>query len=188
VKLVTVLPVKLSKITSIVFRHLAGVVDVCLIPEVPFELDRLLDHVAKIVDKRGHVVICTAEGAGQVRSKAFWPGDDLSDCACQFRRAYWCCGQTHSCSGGRIARPMCLLEGHCFTCTPSPLRMCCSYRDSAPLSHADMLCLERTSAWSSNVSMELWHALIGVIRPIAHLRRRPWGRTWSGTTQAAIPS
>ena len=44
----------------------AGVVDVCLIPEVPFELDRLLDHVAKIVDKRGHVVICTAEGAGQV--------------------------------------------------------------------------------------------------------------------------
>jgi len=46
---------------------------VCLIPEVPFELDRLLDHVAKIVDKRGHVVICTAEGAGQVRCKAFLP-------------------------------------------------------------------------------------------------------------------
>ena len=45
----------------------AGVVDVCLIPEVPFELDSLLDHVAKIVDKRGHVVICTAEGAGQAR-------------------------------------------------------------------------------------------------------------------------
>ena len=41
--------------------------DVVLIPEVPFELDKLLDHVSKILDKRGHVVICTAEGAGQVR-------------------------------------------------------------------------------------------------------------------------
>ena len=46
-----------------------GVVDVVLIPEVPFELDALLDHVAKTLDRRGHVVICTAEGAGQVRTR-----------------------------------------------------------------------------------------------------------------------
>ena len=45
-----------------------GVVDVVLIPEVPFELESLLDHVAKTLDRRGHVVICTAEGAGQVHS------------------------------------------------------------------------------------------------------------------------
>lgn len=43
-----------------------GVVDVVLIPEVPFELESLLEHVAKTLDRRGHVVICTAEGAGQV--------------------------------------------------------------------------------------------------------------------------
>ena len=41
--------------------------DIVLIPEVPFELDQLLDHVSRILEKRGHVVICTAEGAGQAR-------------------------------------------------------------------------------------------------------------------------
>ena len=43
----------------------AGVVDVVLIPEIPFELDLLLDYVAKTLDKKGHLVICVAEGAGQ---------------------------------------------------------------------------------------------------------------------------
>ena len=43
----------------------AGVVDVCLIPEVPFTLPKLLAHVKKILDARGHCVVCVAEGAGQ---------------------------------------------------------------------------------------------------------------------------
>ena len=43
----------------------AGVVDVVLIPEIPFELDLLIEYVAKTLDKKGHVVICVAEGAGQ---------------------------------------------------------------------------------------------------------------------------
>lgn len=42
-----------------------GVVDVCLIPEVPFAMEKLVDYVRKIVDTKGHCVICVAEGAGQ---------------------------------------------------------------------------------------------------------------------------
>ena len=44
-----------------------GVVDVVLIPEVPFELDLLLEYVGKTLDNKGHVVLCVAEGAGQAR-------------------------------------------------------------------------------------------------------------------------
>lgn len=60
----------------------SGVVDVCLIPEVPFSLDKLCDYVQSVMDKKvcqgcishvgspshglqGHAVICVAEGAGQ---------------------------------------------------------------------------------------------------------------------------
>jgi len=46
----------------------SGVVDVCLIPEVPFEVDGdhgLYAFVNKILEANGHVVICVAEGAGQ---------------------------------------------------------------------------------------------------------------------------
>ena len=39
--------------------------DVVLIPEVPFELDVLLEHVRGLVLKQGHAVIVVAEGAGQ---------------------------------------------------------------------------------------------------------------------------
>eukprot|EP01025_Chloroclados_australasicus_P014485 TRINITY_DN16794_c0_g1_i20.p1 TRINITY_DN16794_c0_g1~~TRINITY_DN16794_c0_g1_i20.p1 ORF type:complete len:478 (-),score=75.03 TRINITY_DN16794_c0_g1_i20:535-1839(-) len=46
----------------------SGVVDVCLIPEVPFQLDGnfgLKKYVAKLLREKGHCVICIAEGAGQ---------------------------------------------------------------------------------------------------------------------------
>ena len=43
----------------------AGLVDVVLIPEVEFQLDPVMDFVDFIVRKKGHCVICVAEGAGQ---------------------------------------------------------------------------------------------------------------------------
>lgn len=45
----------------------SGVVDICLIPEISFSLDKLVAHVDKILERSGHCVICVAEGAGQVR-------------------------------------------------------------------------------------------------------------------------
>jgi 6-phosphofructokinase 1 len=48
----------------------AGVVDVCLIPEVGFELEGekgLFAYIASVLESRGHAVICLAEGAGQAR-------------------------------------------------------------------------------------------------------------------------
>lgn len=44
-------------------------VDVCLIPEVPFALKGtkgLFAYVEKVLEERGHCVMCIAEGAGQV--------------------------------------------------------------------------------------------------------------------------
>ena len=43
----------------------AGHVNVCLIPEVPFALEPFLDHLQQRLDRRGHAVIVVAEGAGQ---------------------------------------------------------------------------------------------------------------------------
>lgn len=46
----------------------SGVVDVVLIPEVPFQLHGpcgLLHYVEQLIEEKGHVVICVAEGAGQ---------------------------------------------------------------------------------------------------------------------------
>ena len=43
----------------------AGVVDICLIPEVHFAEDKLMQHIDRILNKKGHIVICVAEGAGQ---------------------------------------------------------------------------------------------------------------------------
>jgi len=43
----------------------SGVVDICLIPEVKFTLKKLVDYVTKIVNTKGHCVVCVAEGAGQ---------------------------------------------------------------------------------------------------------------------------
>jgi len=42
-----------------------GQVNFCLIPEVRFTLDRLLDALRERLDRRGHAVIVVAEGAGQ---------------------------------------------------------------------------------------------------------------------------
>ena len=50
-------------------RNCAGVVDVCLIPEVKFDLDGpqgLMAYIEKLLTERDHCVICVAEGAGQV--------------------------------------------------------------------------------------------------------------------------
>ena len=49
---------------------MAGVVDVCLIPEVPFVLEGsngLFAYLEKVLEQRGHAVVCVAEGAGQVQ-------------------------------------------------------------------------------------------------------------------------
>lgn len=47
----------------------SGVVDVCLIPEVNFDLygdHGVLEYISGLVRRKGHCVICIAEGAGQV--------------------------------------------------------------------------------------------------------------------------
>ena len=47
----------------------SGVVDICLIPEVPFIMDGpqgLLAYLETVLIQRGHAVICMAEGAAQV--------------------------------------------------------------------------------------------------------------------------
>ncbi|KAI8462809.1 MAG: phosphofructokinase domain-containing protein [Monoraphidium minutum] len=44
----------------------SGVVDVCLIPEMgPISMDKLLAHTSAILDRKGHCVVCVAEGVGQ---------------------------------------------------------------------------------------------------------------------------
>jgi 6-phosphofructokinase 1 len=40
-------------------------VNFCLVPEVPFTLDRLLVELSRRLERRGHAVIVVAEGAGQ---------------------------------------------------------------------------------------------------------------------------
>ncbi|KAJ9512526.1 hypothetical protein QJQ45_018973, partial [Haematococcus lacustris] len=47
----------------------SGVVDACLIPEVPFKLGGptgLLAYLESVIKYKGHCVVCVAEGAGQV--------------------------------------------------------------------------------------------------------------------------
>ncbi|MEO2193244.1 MAG: 6-phosphofructokinase, partial [bacterium] len=55
----------------------SGVVDVCLIPEVAFTEEKLLDFVAGILRAKGHCVVCVAEGAGQDTVDGH-PATDLS--------------------------------------------------------------------------------------------------------------
>jgi len=43
----------------------SGDVDVCLVPEAPFKLDRLLPYLLERVQKRGHATVVIAEGAAQ---------------------------------------------------------------------------------------------------------------------------
>ena len=42
-----------------------GHVNFCLVPEVPFTLERLLAELSRRIERRGHAVIVVAEGAGQ---------------------------------------------------------------------------------------------------------------------------
>lgn len=42
-----------------------GQVNFCLIPEVPFSLDKFLSELRRRLERRGHAVIVVAEGAGQ---------------------------------------------------------------------------------------------------------------------------
>jgi 6-phosphofructokinase 1 len=44
----------------------SGVVDCCLIPEIKFDLKQLTTHIDNVISKKGHCVVCVAEGAGQV--------------------------------------------------------------------------------------------------------------------------
>ncbi|KAJ3673792.1 hypothetical protein LUZ60_005784 [Juncus effusus] len=46
----------------------SGQIDICLIPEVPFNLDGpngVLNHLEHLIETKGFAVICVAEGAGQ---------------------------------------------------------------------------------------------------------------------------
>ena len=42
-----------------------GQVNFCLVPEVPFSLERFLDELTRRLERRGHAVVVVAEGAGQ---------------------------------------------------------------------------------------------------------------------------
>lgn len=47
-----------------------GVVDAVLIPEVQFKMEGptgLFAHLERVLEAKGHAVLCVAEGAGQVR-------------------------------------------------------------------------------------------------------------------------
>lgn len=43
----------------------SGLVDVCLIPEVSFRLDAVMAYLEEVLEKKGHAVVCVAEGAAQ---------------------------------------------------------------------------------------------------------------------------
>lgn len=41
----------------------------CCALQVPFNMDKVLNYMGRILDTRGHVVVCLAEGAGQVGTR-----------------------------------------------------------------------------------------------------------------------
>mmetsp|Transcript_34610 Transcript_34610/g.76908 ORF Transcript_34610/g.76908 Transcript_34610/m.76908 type:complete len:538 (-) Transcript_34610:484-2097(-) len=43
----------------------SGVVDVCLIPEMQFNVEKLCRYIEQVFERKGHAVVCVAEGAGQ---------------------------------------------------------------------------------------------------------------------------
>jgi 6-phosphofructokinase 1 len=51
----------------------SGVVDVCLIPEITFSLEKLAAHIDGLLQRKGHCVVCVAEGAGQARRRRWCP-------------------------------------------------------------------------------------------------------------------
>jgi 6-phosphofructokinase 1 len=56
----------------------SGAADVVLIPEVPFKIEAVMSYVESILKKKGHCVICVAEGAGQDLIGGEALGKDLS--------------------------------------------------------------------------------------------------------------
>ena len=106
--------------------HLAGVVDVCLIPEVGFELEGergLFAYIANVLEHRGHAVICLAEGAGQVRQghvsgKPYSLPSFLPALRCQREHDVALCdssGKQKGCFGGEFCERgvHCVLHVHC---------------------------------------------------------------------------
>lgn len=60
----------------------SGVVDACLIPEVPFQLDGpngVFSYLERVLREKGHAVMCVAEGAGDqmLRKQGEWEEDDM---------------------------------------------------------------------------------------------------------------
>eukprot|EP00983_Pelagomonas_calceolata_P014883 472238-Pelagomonas_calceolata.AAC.4 len=53
---------RLSTLARCSLICIAGVVDVCLIPEIQFDLQKLNEYVAKVIERKGHCVVCLAEG------------------------------------------------------------------------------------------------------------------------------
>lgn len=43
----------------------SGLVDICLIPEVKFRIDSVMAYLEDVLERKGHAVICVAEGAAQ---------------------------------------------------------------------------------------------------------------------------
>lgn len=56
----------------------SGVVDICLIPEVPFSIPKLCAAVEAVLDRQGHCVVCVAEGAGQDLARSSGGGNGSS--------------------------------------------------------------------------------------------------------------
>ncbi|GAU49978.1 hypothetical protein TSUD_238010, partial [Trifolium subterraneum] len=59
----------------------SGQIDICLIPEVPFNLHGphgVLSHLKYLIESKGSAVVCVAEGAGQTK-KYFKEIDVLAD-------------------------------------------------------------------------------------------------------------
>jgi 6-phosphofructokinase 1 len=67
------LAVVLDALAGVRCSYAAGVVDAVLIPEVPFTIkgdNGLFKYLDGVLEKKGHCVVCVAEGAGQVDRNA----------------------------------------------------------------------------------------------------------------------
>ena len=88
---------------ALMLRLDAGVVDVCLIPEVPFSLDGemgLYAYIRTLLDRKGHAVICVAEGAGQVSSQLVAYHCSCSQ-PCDLTPKQWAAALGHDGSGSK---------------------------------------------------------------------------------------
>ena len=96
-------------------------VDVCLIPEVRFALDGdqgLFAYLETLLEQKGHLVICMAEGAGQVRRlpRRFCKGPCLKWESIGFLSTYMSAG-AHS--HAALARWLSLMGGQLTTAQPT---------------------------------------------------------------------